>query len=123
MTAFTSTAVFAGDRKNDLNPHGRSPAKPTPSRIRPRWVVHLRPVRRKWWHLPWAGAGAVRCATPEAGLFFRQAAVAMGLADAVGSTFDDAWTQLARNRFPTPDQVVAASGRAFLQPPDGVIDE
>ena len=44
----------------------------------------------------------------EAGLFFGQAAVAMGLADAVG-TFDDALAQLLASLSPNPTPVAAAT--------------
>ncbi|WP_042427038.1 S49 family peptidase [Comamonas granuli] len=99
------TAVFAGDRKNDLNPHepmsGEAHAflKAEVNRI---YGLFVETVARHRGLEP----SAVR--DTEAGLFFGQAAVAMGLADAVGS-FDDALAQLHASLSPNPTPVAAAT--------------
>ena len=99
------TAVFAGDRKNDLNPHepisseAHAFLKAEVNRIYGLFVeavAHHRGIE----------ASAVR--DTEAGLFFGQAAVAAGLADAVGG-FDDALDQLTQSLSPLPTQVASAS--------------
>ena len=99
------TAVFAGDRKNDLNPHepmsGEAHAflKAEVNRI---YGLFVETVARHRGLEP----SAVR--DTEAGLFFGQAAVAMGLADAVGS-FDDALAQLHASLSPNPTPVALAT--------------
>ena len=99
------TAVFAGERKNDLNPHepisdkAHAVLKAEVNRIYGLFVeavAHHRGIE----------ASAVR--DTEAGLFFGQAAVAAGLADAVGG-FDDALDQLTQSLSPLPTQVASAS--------------
>ena len=99
------TAVFAGERKNDLNPHepisdkAHAVLKAEVNRIYGMFVeavAHHRGIE----------ASAVR--DTEAGLFFGQAAVAAGLADAVGG-FDDALDQLTQSLSPLPTQVASAS--------------
>lgn len=99
------TAVFAGDRKNDLNPHepmsGEAHAflKAEVNRI---YGLFVETVARHRGLEP----SAVR--DTEAGLFFGQAAVAMGLADAVGN-FDDALAQLHASLSPNPTPVALAT--------------
>ena len=93
------TAVFAGDRKNDLNPHepisseGHAFLKAEVNRL---YGLFVETVARHRGLEP----SAVR--DTEAGLFFGQAAVAMGLADAIG-TFDDALAQLRASVSPLPN--------------------
>lgn len=108
------TAVFAGDRKNDLNPHEPISSeahvflKAEVNRIYGLFVETV--ARHRGLEL-----SAVR--DTEAGLFFGQAAVAMGLADAVG-TFDDALTQLLASLSPNPTPVaVAARAGSFCNHP------
>jgi signal peptide peptidase SppA len=92
------TAVFAGDRKNDLNPHepisGEAHAflKAEVHRI---YSLFVETVARH------RGIEPALVRDTEAGLFFGQAAVAIGLADALG-TFEDALTQLAATVSPRP---------------------
>ncbi|MDO3619176.1 S49 family peptidase [Ralstonia pseudosolanacearum] len=84
------TAVFAGARKNDLNPHepitdeAQAQLQAEVSRIYRLFVATVASYR---------GLSAETVTATEAGLFFGQDAVAAGLADAVG-TFDDALAQL-----------------------------
>jgi signal peptide peptidase SppA len=108
------TAVFAGDRKNDLNPHepisseAHAFLKAEVNRIYGLFVETVARNRR-------LEPSAVR--DTEAGLFFGQAAVAMGLADAVG-TFDDALAQLLASLSPNPTPVaVAARAGSFCNHP------
>jgi len=93
------TAVFAGDRKNDLNPHepisseAHAFLKAEVNRI---YGLFVETVARNRGIEP----SAVR--DTEAGLFFGQAAVSLGLADAIG-TFDDALAQLIESVSPLPN--------------------
>jgi signal peptide peptidase SppA len=104
------TAVFAGDRKNDLNPHepisseAHAFLKAEVNRIYGLFVETVARNRR-------LEPSAVR--DTEAGLFFGQAAVAMGLADAVG-TFDDALAQLLASLSPNPTPVAVAARAGFF---------
>lgn len=99
------TAVFAGDRKNDLNPHepisseAHAFLKVEVNRI---YGLFIETVARH------RGIEASAVRDTEAGLFFGQAAVAMGLADAVG-TFDDALAQLLASLSPNPTPVAVAT--------------
>ncbi|WHZ12174.1 MAG: Phage head, head-tail preconnector protease C / Phage head, scaffolding domain Nu3 [Burkholderiaceae bacterium] len=99
------TAVFAGDRKNDLNPHAPISSeahaflKAEVNRI---YGLFVETVARH------RGIEASTVRDTEAGLFFGQAAVAMGLADAIG-TFDDALTQLFASVSPNPTPMAAAT--------------
>ena len=99
------TTVFAGERKNDLNPHepisseAHAFLKAEVNRI---YGLFVETVARHRGIEP----SAVR--DTEAGLFFGQAAVAMGLADAVG-TFDDALEQLLASLSPNPTPVAVAA--------------
>ena len=99
------TAVFAGDRKNDLNPHqpisseAHAFLKAEVNRI---YGLFVETVARH------RGIETSAVRDTEAGLFFGQAAVAMGLADAVG-TFDDALAQLLASLSPNPTPVAVAA--------------
>ena len=101
------TAVFAGDRKNDLNPHqpisdqAHAQLQAEVNRIYGLFVETVSRHRR-------LDPSAVR--DTEAGLFFGQAAVGIGLADAIG-TFDDALAQLLESLSPSP--VVSALGASL----------
>ena len=103
------TAVFAGDRKNDLNPHepisGEAHAflKAEVDRV---YGLFVETVARN------RGIEASAVRDTEAGLFFGQAAVAVGLADALG-TFDDALAQLLQSLSPLP--TLAASQAGFFR--------
>lgn len=105
------TAVFAGERKNDLNPHepisteAHAVLKAEVDRIYDLFVEMVARHRG-------LDADAVRAT--EAGLFFGPDAVATGLADAVGS-LDDALTQLTQSLSPLPTQVAPASQAGFLR--------
>lgn len=93
------TAVFAGDRKNDLNPHepisseAHAFLKAEVNRI---YGLFVETVARN------RGIEPSTVRDTEAGLFFGQAAVALGLADAIG-TFDDALAQLIESVSPLPN--------------------
>lgn len=99
------TAVFAGDRKNDLNPHepisseAHAFLKAEVNRI---YGLFVETVARH------RGIEASAVRDTEAGLFFGQAAVAMGLADAIGS-FDEALAQLLASLSPNPTPVAVAT--------------
>ena len=105
------TAVFAGERKNDLNPHepisneAHAVLRAEVDRI---YDLFVETVARHRGLDP----DAVRAT--EAGLFFGPDAVAVGLADAVGS-LDDALTQLTQSLSPLPTQVAPASQAGFLR--------
>lgn len=100
------TAVFAGDRKNDLNPHepisseAHAFLKAEVNRV---YGLFVETVARHRGIEP----SAVR--DTEAGLFFGQAAVAIGLADAIG-TFDDALAQLLESVSSLPNPAASHSG-------------
>ena len=104
------TAVFAGDRKNDLNPHepisneAHAFLKAEVNRI---YGLFVETVARH------RGIESSAVRDTEAGLFFGQAAVAMGLADAVG-TFDDALAQLLASLSPNPTPVAVAARAGFF---------
>ena len=99
------TAVLAGDRKNDLNPHepisseAHAFLKGEVNRI---YGLFVETVARH------RGIEASAVRDTEAGLFFGQAAVAMGLADAIG-TFDEALAQLLASLSPNPTPVAVAT--------------
>ena len=105
------TAVFAGERKNDLNPHepisneAHAALKAEVDRI---YDLFVETVARH------RGLDADAVRATEAGLFFGPDAVATGLADAVGS-LDDALTQLTQSLSPLPTQVATASQAGFLR--------
>jgi signal peptide peptidase SppA len=100
------TAVFAGDRKNDLNPHepisseAHAFLKGEVNRV---YGLFVETVARN------RGIEASVVRDTEAGLFFGQAAVAIGLADAIG-TFDDALAQLCESVSPLPKLAASHSG-------------
>lgn len=105
------TAVFAGERKNDLNPHepisneAHAVLKAEVDRI---YDLFVETVARH------RGLDADAVRATEAGLFFGPDAVATGLADAVGS-LDEALTQLTQSLSPLPTQVAPASQAGFLR--------
>ncbi len=105
------TAVFAGERKNDLNPHepisneAHAVLRAEVDRI---YDLFVETVARH------RGLDADAVRATEAGLFFGSDAVATGLADAVGS-LDDALTQLTQSLSPLPTQVAPASQAGFLR--------
>ena len=105
------TAVFAGERKNDLNPHepisdeAQAVLKAEVDRV---YDLFVETVARH------RGLDADAVRATEAGLFFGSNAVAAGLADAVGG-FDDALTQLTQSLSPLPTQVAPASQAGFLR--------
>lgn len=100
------TAVFAGDRKNDLNPHepisseAHAFLKAEVNRI---YGLFVETVARN------RGIDPSTVRDTEAGLFFGQAAVAIGLADAIG-TFDDALGQLLESVSSLPNLAASHSG-------------
>lgn len=100
------TAVFAGDRKNDLNPHqpitGEAHAflQGEVNRVYDLFVETVAKNR---------GVGAEAVVATQAGLFFGKDAVSAGLADAVGS-FDDALAQLYASISTRPLLVATGSG-------------
>jgi len=100
------TAVFAGDRKNDLNPHepisseAHAFLKGEVNRV---YGLFVETVARN------RGIESSAVRDTEAGLFFGQAAVAIGLADAIG-TFDDALAQLCESVSPLPRLAASPSG-------------
>lgn len=103
------TAVFAGERKNDLNPHepisseAHAFLKAEVHRI---YGLFVETVARH------RGIEASAVRDTEAGLFFGQAAVAMGLADAIGS-FDEALAQLRASLSPNPTPAALATRAGF----------
>ena len=103
------TAVFAGERKNDLNPHepisdaAHAVLKAEMDRIYGLFVETVARHRR-------LDADAVRAT--EAGLFFGESAIAAGLADAVGS-FDEALAQLLASLSPNPTSVALTTRAGF----------
>jgi signal peptide peptidase SppA len=105
------TTVFAGARKNDLNPHepisdeAHAFLKREVDRIYGLFVDTVANHRG-------LTSDAVRAT--EAGVFFGQDAVAAGLADAVG-TFDDLLAELTAALSPPPALATAAPGH--LHPP------
>lgn len=109
------TTVFAGERKNDLNPHepisdeAHAFLKAEVNRV---YGLFVETVARHRGIEP----SAVR--DTEAGLFFGQAAVAIGLADAIG-TFDDALAQLAASLSQPPTLAASQSGFPAAGPPQG----
>lgn len=108
------TAVFAGERKNDLNPHepisdtAHAVLKTEVDRVYDLFVDTVARHRG-------LDADAVRAT--EAGLFFGSDAVTAGLADAVGG-FDDALAQLAdatQSLFPLPTRAASAGQAGFIR--------
>lgn len=109
------TAVFAGDRKNDLNPHApisdeaQALLQAEVNRV---YGLFVDTVAR------YRGLDARAVEATEAGLFFGHDAVAAGLADAVGS-FDDALSQLTAtlSSSPVSQRAAAAAPGPFLNLP------
>ncbi|WP_425219347.1 S49 family peptidase [Ralstonia solanacearum] len=105
------TAVFAGARKNDLNPHepitdaAQAQLQAEVDRLYGLFVATVANNR---------GIAAEAVTATEAGLFFGQDALAAGLADAVG-TFDDALAQLTASLSPAAPAMVARSPSLNLQ--------
>ena len=105
------TAVFAGERKNDLNPHepisnaAHAVLQTEVGRI---YGLFVETVARH------RGLDADAVRATEAGLFFGPDAVSAGLADAVGG-FDDALAQLTQSISPLPTPVASASQAGFLR--------
>ncbi|AAU91207.1 prophage LambdaMc01, peptidase, U7 family [Methylococcus capsulatus str. Bath] len=99
------TAVFAGERKNDLNPH-----EPISDEAHALLQAEVDRVYRLFVDTVarHRGLDARAIEATEAGLFFGQDAVTAGLADAVG-TFDDALSQLTESLSSSP-MAVAARG-------------
>ena len=100
------TAVFAGDRKNDLNPHepisseAHAFLKGEVNRVYGLFVETVAKHR---------GLKTDAIKATEAGLFFGKDAVSAGLADAVG-TFDDALLQLTQTISSRPKLATAGTG-------------
>lgn len=100
------TAVFAGERKNDLNPHApitneaHAFLQAEVDRI---YGLFVETVARN------RGMDVAAVRKTEAGLFFGQAALAIGLADAIG-TVDDALGQLLESVSPLPSLAASRSG-------------
>ena len=104
------TAVFAGERKNDLNPH--APISDVAHAVLQAEVhriydLFVETVARH------RGIAAAAVRATEAGLFFGPEAVAAGLADAVGG-LDDALAQLTQSLSPLPTPVAAATRAGSL---------
>ncbi|MCL9847221.1 S49 family peptidase [Ralstonia solanacearum] len=105
------TAVFAGARKNDLNPHepisdaAQAQLQAEVDRLYGLFVATVANNR---------GIAASAVTATEAGLFFGQDAVAAGLADAV-STFDDALAQLTASLSPAAPAMAARRPSLNLQ--------
>ena len=104
------TAVFAGARKNDLNPHepisGEAQAV-LEAEVDRVYDLFVETVARH------RGLDADAVRATEAGLFFGEAAIAAGLADAVGG-FDEALAQLDASLSPRPARVASASRAGFI---------
>lgn len=100
------TAVFAGDRKNDLTPHApitneaHALLQAEVDRI---YGLFVETVARN------RGLDVAAVRKTEAGLFFGQAALAIGLADAIG-TVEDALGQLLESVSPLPSLAASHSG-------------
>ena len=113
------TAVFAGDRKNDLNPHEPISSeahvflKAEVNRI---YGLFVETVARN------RGIEPSTVRDTEAGLFFGQAAVAIGLADAIG-TFDDAVAQLLESVSSLPNQAASHSGSSRTLPMESFMND
>jgi signal peptide peptidase SppA len=103
------TAVFAGDRKNDLNPHqpitGEAQAF-LQAEVNRVYALFVETVARH------RGLDAEAVVATQAGLFFGRDAVAAGLADAVGS-FEDAFTQLHASISSAPTLLASDPGTSL----------
>lgn len=106
------TAVYAGARKNDLNPHepiSDQAHAVLQSEVQRIYEVFVDTVARH------RGLDAEAVRATEAGLFFGADAVAAGLADSVGS-FDEAFAQLRHSLSPRPTALAAAKRTGLLHP-------
>lgn len=104
------TAVFAGERKNDLNPHAPisdAAHAMLQAEVHRIYDLFVETVARH------RGIAAAAVRATEAGLFFGTEAVAAGLADAVGG-LDDALAQLTQSLSPLPTPVAAATRAGSL---------
>lgn len=100
------TAVFAGDRKNDLNPHEPISDEAhafLQSEVNRVYGLFVETVAKH------RGLKADAVKATEAGLFFGKDAISAGLADAVG-TFDDALLQLTQTISSRPKLATAGTG-------------
>jgi capsid assembly protease len=100
------TAVFAGDRKNDLNPHEPISDEAhafLQSEVNRVYGLFVETVAKH------RGLKADAIKATEAGLFFGKDAISAGLADAVG-TFDDAILQLTQTISSRPKLATAGTG-------------
>ena len=107
------TAVFAGERKNDLNPH--APISDAAHVALQTEVDRLYGLFIETVALH-RGLDADAVRATEAGLFFGPDAVAAGLVDAVGS-FDEALAQLTQSLSPLPIRVAQASPAGLSRNP------
>lgn len=113
------TAVFAGDRKNDLNPHqpitGEAHAflQGEVNRVYGLFVETVAKHR---------GLRAEAIVATQAGLFFGADAVSAGLADAVGG-FDDALAQLRASISTRPSLLASGSGTFLNLQKDHAMNE
>lgn len=100
------TAVFAGDRKNDLNPHqpitGEAQAF-LQGEVNRVYALFVETVAKH------RGLQPEAVVATQAGLFFGKDAVAAGLADAV-ATFDEALAQLHASLSPRPTLQATGAG-------------
>lgn len=106
------TAVYAGARKNDLNPHAPLSDQAhavLQSEVQRIYEVFVDTVARH------RGLDAEAVRATEAGLFFGADALAAGLADSVGS-FDEAFAQLSHALSPRPTTLAAATRTGLLHP-------
>lgn len=100
------TAVFAGDRKNDLNPHEPISDEAhafLQSEVNRVYGLFVETVAKH------RGLKADAIKATEAGLFFGKDAISAGLADVVG-TFDDALLQLTQTISSRPKLATAGTG-------------
>lgn len=106
------TAVFAGDRKNDLNPH-----QPISDQAHAQLLAEVNRIYGLFVETVAGHRGLEPAAVrdTEAGLFFGQAAVGIGLADAIG-TFDDALTQLLDSVSLQPSPLVRLAASDSMSP-------
>lgn len=110
------TAVFAGDRKNDLNPHAPMSSEAhafLQGEVNRIYGLFAETVAKHRGLPPDVVRGT------EAGLFFGQEAVAVGLADAVG-TFDDALLQLTDAISTRPTLAAGPVGTFLNLPPERI---
>ena len=110
------TAVFAGDRKNDLNPHAPMSSEAhafLQGEVNRIYALFAETVAKH------RGISNDAVRATEAGLFFGQEAVAAGLADAVG-TFDDALLQLTDAISPRPTLAAGPVGPFLNLPPERI---